>query len=645
MSNEQTNGSTHDSGLHARIYDAGKADVCVIGAGHAGIEAALASARLGLSTILFTINLDAVGNMPCNPSIGGTGKGHLVYEIDALGGEMGRAADIVTLQSRVLNLGKGAAVHSKRVQADRQKYRTLMKHTIETTENLRLIQAEVVDIETTASPDSTGKKVSAVITKLGARWECKAVVICSGTYLKGRVIVGEVAYSSGPDGMLPATELSSNLVREGIRLMRFKTGTPARVLKRSIDFSKIEIQNGDHDIDPFSADTDTSELNSRKQLPCHIVYTNSRTHDIIRANLSRSPLYSGMIEGIGPRYCPSIEDKVMRFADKERHQLFIEPMGTDTEEMYIQGFSSSLPEEVQVQMLHSLEGFEHAEIMRTAYAIEYDCVDPTQLYPTLEFKAISGLYGAGQFNGSSGYEEAAAQGIVAGINAALKIKGEEPLILPRESSYIGTLIDDLVTKGTREPYRIMTSRSEYRLLLRQDNAAERLTPLGRRVGLISDERYERFIQEKAAVENEIKRLETTSVPNDDELNRLLLENGSTPLSGGIRLSELLKRPELDYEKLKAVDKSRPELSPRVKLQVETNIKYAGYIKRQLAEVARMKKLEKKKLPSPFDYSTIGGLRIEAVQKLNSIQPMTIGQASRISGVSPADISVLLIHFS
>ena len=623
-------------------YDAGEVDVAVIGAGHAGIEAALAAARLGLRVALFTINLDAVGNMPCNPSIGGTGKGHLVYEIDALGGEMGRAADKVTLQSRVLNLGKGAAVHSKRIQADRQKYRSLMKHTIETTPNLRLIQAEVTDIHT--SVENGVKKLDSVVTKLGAVWKCKAAVICSGTYLNGRVIIGEVAYSSGPDGMLPATELSSALVREGLNLMRFKTGTPSRVLKASIDFTNLEVQPGDEYIDPFSVDTDREELNSRKQIPCHIVYTTKETHDIIRANMSRSPLYSGMIEGIGPRYCPSIEDKVVRFADKERHQLFIEPMGTDTEEMYIQGFSSSLPEEVQMQMLHSLPGFEHAQVMRTAYAIEYDCIDPTQLRPTLEFKSIKGLFGAGQFNGTSGYEEAAAQGLVAGINAALEVKGEEEMILSRQSSYIGTLIDDLVTKGTKEPYRIMTSRSEYRLLLRQDNAAERLTPLGRRVGLINDDRWERFEREQAEVIAEIARIEAFTVSPSETLNQILIANSSTPVTTGVKLAELLRRPELNYEKLAPVDPERPELSHRVKEQAEVKIKYAGYIKRQLAEVARTEKLESKRLPVPYDYSTVHGIRIEAAQKLNKLQPESIGQASRISGVSPADISVLLILF-
>lgn len=623
-------------------YDAGEVDVAVIGAGHAGIEAALASARLGLSTALFTINLDAVGNMPCNPSIGGTGKGHLVYEIDALGGEMARAADKVMLQSRILNLGKGAAVHSKRIQADRQQYRVLMKKTIERTKGLQLIQAEVTDIHT--SVENGIKKIDSITTKLGARWKCKAAIICSGTYLNGRVIVGEVAYSSGPDGMLPATELSSALVREGLELMRFKTGTPARIHRDSIDYSKLELQPGDSYVEPFSVDSDREELNNRVQTPCHIVYTTSKTHDIIRANMSRSPLYSGMIEGIGPRYCPSIEDKVVRFADKERHQLFVEPMGIDTEEMYLQGFSSSLPEEVQMQMLHSLPGFEHAKVMRTAYAIEYDCIDPTQLRPTLEFKAIKGLYGAGQFNGTSGYEEAAAQGLVAGINASLAIKGEEQLILPRQSSYIGTLIDDLVTKGTNEPYRIMTSRSEYRLLLRQDNAAERLTPIGRRVGLINDDRWERFQTEQQEVKDEIERIESLTVSPTELLLNILNDNGSTPITSGVKMAELIRRPELSYEKLAPVDPSRPELSHRVREQVEVKIKYAGYIKRQLAEVARTEKLESKRLPVPCDYSKIHGIRIEAAQKLNKLQPESIGQASRISGVSPADISVLLILF-
>jgi len=624
-------------------YSAGSADVCVIGAGHAGIEAALAAARLGFSTILFTINLDAIGNMPCNPSIGGTGKGHLVYEIDALGGEMGRAADKVMLQSRVLNLGKGTAVHSKRIQADRAAYKRIMKQTIEETENLRLIQAEITDIRCVT--ENGRKRIAAVITNLGAVWDCKAAIICSGTYLRGKIIVGEASYSSGPDGMLPANELTANLEREGIAMMRFKTGTPARVHRDSIDYSKLEVQPGDDYVDPFSLDSDREALNRVEQIPCHIVYTNQTTHDIIRQNMSRSPLYSGMIEGIGPRYCPSIEDKVMRFADKERHQLFIEPMGRDTKEMYIQGFSSSLPEEVQMQMLHSLPGFENAQVMRTAYAIEYDCIDPTQLYATLEFKEIDGLYGAGQFNGTSGYEEAAAQGLVAGINAVLKLRGDEPMILTRQSSYIGTLIDDLVTKGTKEPYRIMTSRSEYRLLLRQDNAAERLTPIGRRVGLISDARWEAFSLECEQVKSEVKRLESTSVPPSDTLRDLLDENNSTPIHTGVRLAELLRRPELSYDKLAAVDVTRPELPYRVRLQAETAIKYAGYIKRQLSDVARTAKLEEKRLPTPFDYSEIKGIRLEAVQKLNKFQPANIGQASRISGISPADISVLLIYFA
>ncbi len=624
-------------------YHAGYADVCVIGAGHAGVEAALACARLGLSTVLFTINLDAIANMPCNPSIGGTGKGHLVYEIDALGGEMGRAADKVMLQSRVLNLGKGAAVHSKRIQADRAKYKQLMKKTIEETENLRLIQAEVTDIH--CEMVDGVKRITSVVTQLGARWDCKAAIICSGTYLRGKIIVGEVSHSSGPDGMLPANELTANLEREGIAMMRFKTGTPARVHRDSIDYTQLEIQPGDDYVEPFSVDSDRDELNSREQIPCHIVYTNAKTHDIIRSNMHRSPLYSGVIEGVGPRYCPSIEDKVMRFADKERHQLFVEPMGADTKEIYIQGFSSSLPEEVQMQMLHSLPGFENAQVMRTAYAIEYDCADPTQLYATLEFKAISGLYGAGQFNGTSGYEEAAAQGLVAGINAYLKIAGREPLILTRQSSYIGTLIDDLVTKGTREPYRIMTSRSEFRLLLRQDNAAQRLTPIGRRVGLISDDRFAAFEREEEAVKKEVKRLESTSVPPSEGLTKILEERGSTSVATGIRLADLLRRPEISYDCLAPVDVTRPELAPRVREQAETTIKYAGYIKRQLAEVARTAKLEEKRLPTPFDYSVIKGIRLEATQKLNKFQPANIGQASRISGISPADISVLLIYFS
>ena len=621
------------------MAEAKSAGVIVVGAGHAGIEAALAAARLGVDVVLFTIQLDAVGNMPCNPSIGGTGKGHLVYEIDALGGEMGKAADKVTLQSRVLNLGKGTAVLSKRIQADRQRYRMIMKHTIEETKNLRLIQAEITDIETS---DEGGKHITAVITKLGARWRCNAAVICSGTYLRGRVIVGEVAYSSGPDGMLPATELSGNLVREGIRLMRFKTGTPARVHRRSIDFSHLEVQPGDMDVDPFSVDSDREELNRREQIPCHIVYTNEKTHRVILDHLKESAMYSGKIRGTGPRYCPSIEDKLVRFADKERHQLFVEPCGRGTEEMYLQGFSTSLPVSVQEEMVHTLHGFEHAEIMRYAYAIEYDCADPTQMRATLEFRQVSGLFGAGQFNGTSGYEEAAAQGLVAGINAALCVKGQEPIVLPRAESYIGTLIDDLVIKGTNEPYRMMTSRSEYRLLLRQDNADSRLTPIGHRVGLIDDVRYARFLQKQARIGAEKSRLEHT-VLSPLAANPFLEARGETPLKSGASLADLLRRPGISYGALCEIDPNRPDLTPSERLTVESDIKYAGYASRQVAEVRRQGRLEEKKLPDTIDYTQIKGLRIEAAQKLSKLRPLTVGQASRISGVNPADISVLLIY--
>lgn len=624
-------------------YFAGNIDVAVIGAGHAGIEAALASARLGLNTVIFTTNLDAVGNMPCNPSIGGTGKGHLVFEIDALGGEMGYAADLVTLQSRTLNLGKGPAVHSKRVQADRLLYRNIMKKTLENTPNLTLRQAEITDIR---FDEVDGKKVvRSVITALGAEWQTKAVIIAAGTFLSSRTITGEAIAESGPDAMISAKELSTSLAREGIRLMRFKTGTPPRIHADSIDYSSLEFQEGEDYITPFSARTDESRFVGMKQMPCHIAYTNETTHAIIRENIHRSPLYSGVIQGVGPRYCPSIEDKVMRFADKNRHQLFVEPCGADTKEIYLQGFSSSLPEEVQIEMLHSIKGFENAVTMRSAYAIEYDCADPTQMYPTLEFKDYSGLYGAGQFNGSSGYEEAAAQGLVAGINAALKIKGEEEMVLTRNSSYIGTLIDDLVTKGTNEPYRIMTSRSEYRLLLRQDNADARLTPIGYRVGLVEKDRFDAFEAKQARIAEEIARAERTFIAPSELANGIMAENELPPLSTGISLADLIRRPALNYEKLAPLDKDRPTLTHAEAYSAEVAIKYEGYIKRQLAEVKRREKLDDMKLPENMDYDAIPGIRIEARQKLKAIRPMNVGAASRISGVSPADISVLLIYLA
>ena len=613
--------------------------IAVIGAGHAGVEAALASARMGLDTVLFTMSLDAIANMPCNPSIGGTAKGHLVYEIDALGGEMGRAADMVTLQSRTLNLGKGAAVHSKRIQADRRRYQSIMKRTLENTPNLRIVQAEIVDL---VIDEKEGKKaVTGVVTRLGEEWACECAVISTGTYLDGRVFVGDKNYSSGPDGLLAARGLSDALRREGITLARFKTGTPARVKRSSIDFSVLEEQAGEEPITPYCAEHGEDYFDGLRQIPCHIVYTNAETHDIIRQNLHRSAMYSGQIHGTGPRYCPSIEDKLVRFADKERHQLFVEPMGEDTEEMYIQGFSTSLPTDVQQRMLRSLAGFEHAEIMRYAYAIEYDCVDPTELCATLEFKAISGLFGAGQFNGTSGYEEAAAQGLVAGINAALKVRGDEPMILPRASSYIGTLIDDLVIKGTNEPYRMMTSRSEYRLLLRQDNADLRLTPIGHRVGLVGEERYARFLAKKEAQEREAARLEKVYIP-PVQANPFLESLGMPPVSTGISLAELLRRPAVTYEALATLDPDRPTLTRRKREAVEVAVKYEGYIKRQVAEVERTAKLESRRLPDDIDYTAIRGLRIEATQKLSRIRPATLGQASRISGVSPADISVLLV---
>ncbi len=618
-----------------------KADVAIVGAGHAGIEAALACARMGLDTVIFTINLDAVGNLPCNPSIGGTGKGHLVYEIDALGGEMGVAADKVTLQSRTLNLGKGAAVHSKRVQADRSEYRSIMKHTLEQEKNLRLIQAEITDIKT---EERNGKKhVCGIVTKLGEHWQVNRVIICAGTYLKGKIFVGDISYESGPDGMLPANDLSSALIREGVTLMRFKTGTPARVKRGSIDFSKLERQDGEEHIIPYSVDSDRTALNEIEQLPCHIVYTNGKTHEIIKENLHRSAMYSGKIHGTGPRYCPSIEDKIVRFSDKERHQLFVEPTGANTEEMYIQGFSTSLPTDVQYKLIHSLDGFERAEIMRYAYAIEYDCIDPTQLLPTLEFKDIKGLYGAGQYYGTSAYEEAAAQGLIAGINASLAEQGRESIVLTRSSSYIGTLIDDLVTKGTNEPYRIMTSRSEYRLLLRQDNADLRLSEIGYKVGLLSKKRYDAFCERKRMIDDEVKRLNKVIVNPSKENNDYLTSLGSTNIVTGIKLSELLRRPELNYDNLAPLDRERPTLPESVRLTAQINVKYDGYIKRELSEVAKQEKLENKLLPPDIDYSQIKGLRIEAMQKLQKIRPVNIGQASRISGVNPADISVLIIY--
>ena len=617
-----------------------KTEIAVIGAGHAGVEAALAAARMGIDTVLFTISLDAIANLPCNPSIGGTAKGHLVYEIDALGGEMGRAADEVTLQSRTLNLGKGAAVHSKRIQADRRKYQAIMKHTLEVTENLRLVQAEIVDIITTT--ENGKKSVSAVVTKLGEIWACRAVIVATGTFLDSRIFVGDKNYAAGPDGLLPAVGLSEALAREGVALMRFKTGTPARVKRATIDFSQLEVQEGEEHITPYSSDNPDGYFDTLEQIPCHIVYTNSDTHKIIKDNIHRSALYSGQIHGTGPRYCPSIEDKLVRFADKDRHQLFVEPMGENNEEMYIQGFSTSLPTDVQWQMLRSLKGFESAEIMRYAYAIEYDCADPTGMLSTLEFKEISGLYGAGQFNGTSGYEEAAAQGLVAGINAALKLLCKEPMILPRSGSYIGTLIDDLVIKGTAEPYRMMTSRSEYRLLLRQDNADTRLTPTGYKVGLVSEEKYNRYLAKCERIEKERQRLEKTYL-SPAELKDFLLGLGLPEAVSGVSLADLVRRPQITYAMLAELDGARPELTPREAEALEVEIKYEGYVKKQLAEVARAEKLENRRLPEDIDYSLIKGLRIEAAQKLGKIRPQTVGQASRISGVSPADIGVLLIY--
>lgn len=628
-----------------------KTSVAVIGAGHAGIEAALASARMGVDTVLFTMSFESIANMPCNPSIGGTAKGHLVYEIDALGGEMGRAADLATLQSRTLNLGKGAAVHSKRVQADRKKYQRLMKHTLETTPNLRLVQSEVTAInvsfenenkQLSANQNSdTAKFVRSVTTRLGEEWECECVVVATGTYLESAIFVGDVTYEAGPDGFLPSKGLSASLREAGVELVRFKTGTPARVKRETIDFSKIEEQDGEENPLPYSARTPDGFFRDLPQIPCHIVYTNAETHRVIRENIGRSAMYSGLIHGTGPRYCPSIEDKLTRFADKERHQLFVEPLGEDTSEMYMQGFSTSLPTDVQRAMLRSLDGFSHAEIMRYAYAIEYDCADPLQMDASLEFKKIRGLFGAGQFNGTSGYEEAAAQGLVAGINAARRVLRKDPIYLSRAESYIGTLIDDLVTKGTNEPYRMMTSRSEYRLLLRQDNADRRLTPIGYEAGLISEERYSQYLSKIAAENAEIKRLEQTFV-SPGVANELLASIGETGLKSGASLADLLRRPTVTYALLAAIDQDRPDLPRAVQMTVETDVKYAGYAEKQLGEVERRRHQEEKRLPEDVDYAKIKGLRIEAAQKLDKIRPRTIGQASRISGVNPADITVLLI---
>jgi len=619
-------------------YLGGSYDVAVIGAGHAGIEAALAAARLGCNTVVFTINLDAVGNCPCNPSIGGTAKGHLVREVDALGGEMGKTADESLLQMRMLNRGKGPAVHSLRAQIDRRQYAQIMKHKLELQDNLELKQAEIVSIKKSDDFENDGMWV--LETRMNALIYAKTVVIATGTFLGGKIFIGEVSYESGPDGIFPATFLGQSLKDLGLPLRRFKTGTPARVLKRSIDFSDLEVQEGDEPVIPFSYETEEGSLENK--VVCHVSWTNLETKKIILDNIHRSPLYGGKIEGVGPRYCPSLEDKVVRFSEKERHQLFIEPCGLDTEEMYLQGMSSSLPEEVQLKFYHSIKGLENAVIMRPAYAIEYDCVDPLAMNATLEFKDFPGLYGAGQFNGSSGYEEAAAQGLVAGINAAMKVLGKESLVLDRASSYIGTLIDDLVTKGANDPYRMMTSRSEYRLILRQDNADERLTPIGRKIGLVTDSRWESFLERQKIKAEEMKRIEKVVFSPSEELNNILVSRETSPVTSGVRMIDLLKRPQIDYKCLESLDTGRPNISESIFSQVETEIKYEGYIKKQIAQVEQMRKLESKKLPTDVDYKTIIGLRLEAQEKLNKVKPFNIGQASRISGVSPADISVLLI---